>query len=90
MDIDHPLALLVGRDGYERVVRITDPPPPEYAVPINPPLQVTFDPSPPRFTPIPRRTFRLSSDTAPEHRWFEIYNEGRSKTPRAAFVYYEQ
>ncbi len=86
---DHPIAVLVGLRGFERIERIQVPPPLEYFVPIWPKLQLVPTDDVPQFTPIPRRVFRLRGRTS-TYRWWNVYNEGRSRTPEDGFLYLEQ
>lgn len=88
---DYPVAVLVGRDGHERVIRTTEPPPPTYRVVIHQPLSVHPSPEPPRYESLRVRTFLLSNKfRSRDHWWWRVYNEGRSMTPENGYVYLEQ
>lgn len=88
-EFDGPVGLLIGHDGYEHIVRLSNPPPPAYEVPIPQRLNLCASPDPPRFEPIPRRVFKLAGRTR-RVRWWFVYNDGRSRTPEDGFVYLEQ
>lgn len=86
---DEPTILLMGRDGYERFVSVRLPFPPDYAIPVRRCMTVTPDDAL-RYAPVDRRTFRPCNLVSAEHRWWRVYNEGRSKTPEPVPVYLEQ
>lgn len=88
---DSPVALLIGRDGYERIVKLPCwPPIPEYRVP----RRTRFTAAEPEGDPTMQRNDRVfvleRSLAAAEHRWWMVYNEGRSRTPEAVPVYLER
>lgn len=84
-----PLALLIGLDGSERVIAVPFPPKSEYLVPVPVKYSVQVD----EWAPMPvranHRVFRLSNMRTSSHRWWGVYNEGRSQTPEDGYVYLE-
>lgn len=91
MIYDHPIAVLVGLHGYERIVPLRSvPPPPQIEIPIREPWNLCASPDDvPRYQPIRRRTFKLCEFSSQSEQWWEVYNEGRSQTPQNGFVYFE-
>ena len=86
---ERPVAVLIARDGYEQIVSIAYPFPPTYEVAILQRYSVLPDAEPPSYQSIPRRVFKRSNMLSAEHRWWRVYNEGRSGTPEAVPVYLE-
>lgn len=86
---DTPLALLVGLDQSERVLALLQlPPVHEILVPATVKTRVHVDDL--SVGRPPHRVFRLSPHLrSRSHRWWEVYNEGRSRTPQDGFVYLE-
>ena len=87
---DHPIAVFVGRDGWQEVRRLYEFPPPRCVyLPRRVPLSlVDQDASKPR--PVDH-IFRLAPTLrAPSHRWWRVFNDGRSRTPEDGFVYLEE
>lgn len=87
---DTPVAVLIARDG-ERVIGVPEPPPTVYrfAVPERCGLdQEPADCSRPAVGR--RRLFRLSPVRSASVRFWRTYNEGRSRTPEGAYVYFEE
>lgn len=85
---DHPVALLKSLDGTEQLVATVDPPPPALEFPV--PQRFTIqegDQSQP--VVIHKRVFRRSNFKADEISWWRVFNEGRSRTPERARVYFE-
>lgn len=85
-------AVLLRRGGEEAtIVEIPYPPAPDYLEPRRARRGFHEDPDPSRPRPEHRR-YRLSSmrSKAPEARWMEVYNEGRSQTSHDGFVYVEE
>ena len=83
-----PLAVLIARDGYEEVWAVTDPPPPVLYMAVKPTasLQGPTDVQ----SPLPERRFVLEPHLrVPSHRWWRVYNHGRSCTPEDGYVYLE-
>lgn len=74
----------------EAVIEFTYPPPPDYREPIRKPVSVTAIDSTPSLETLQCRTFvrdlRLRSA---DHKWWFIYNSGRTQTPFDAYVYRE-
>jgi hypothetical protein len=87
---DVPLAVLLGLDGTERVWPLmTIPPPRELLVPRPQPMSVIASVEG-SMTLLEHRRFVLRPDLrSSTHRWWNVYNEGRSRTPEDAFVYLE-
>lgn len=88
---DVPLAVLVALNGEERVWALSQVPPPyELLVPRKVPTTVLASKTAPVYLPNPRR-FKLHVGLrSPAHRWWNVYNEGRSQTPEDGFVYLEE
>jgi hypothetical protein len=87
---DAPLAVLIALDGQEIVWALSSlPPPPEVLIPHRVPMSARVDADP---TPLPEhRRFRLHPFLrSKDHRWWCVYNEGRSRTLEDGFVYLEQ
>ena len=87
---DVPLAVLIGRDGSERTWTLQVlPPPGEILIPRSRHATVEVDTAA-RTNPLEHRRFRLSASLrSRSHRWFNVYNDRRSRTPEDGFVYLE-
>jgi hypothetical protein len=87
---DVPLALLLGLDYSERVWSLTRlPPPHELFIAAEAKMSASVEDVPSAYLR-PHRVFRLARHLrSRSHRWWEVYNEGRSRTPQDGFVYLE-
>ena len=85
----YPLGVLLDRDHNTTVVRLNSlPPPREWYLPARRKMALRVD-EPPDLPPPPHRVFRLTNFRSRDHRWWNVYNEGRSRTPEDGFVYFE-
>ena len=86
---DSPVAVLMDQRGdIVRVMPIRDVVP-VVLLPARRHYTVSIDETPQNAQPSDR-VFRLSDKwRSREHRWWRVYNEGRSKTPEGGYVYVE-
>lgn len=84
-----PLAVLMtARGAFVRTMVLPDVLP-EVRVPVPTRFSLSAE-EPPKYAPIVCRTFKLSpSLRSRDHRWWHVYNNGRSKTPMDGLVYVE-
>jgi hypothetical protein len=88
---DRPVGLLIPWREESRIVSLLEwPPPPDYRVPRRVHMRVTPDVNGPTMQRTDRVFRREPSLQAAEHRWWLIYNDGRSRTPEYVPVYLEQ
>jgi hypothetical protein len=80
--------VFIARDHTIRVLPIPDPPPPRFEVPVPRPWCGLEEPDDRTKTP-PRLVFQRAPFLSSDHAWWRVYNEGRSRTPERAPVYFE-